>query len=86
MKVILEETYPDDLFFLNKKIEKRQIADYKMQLSIAHNPHMKEQKELWDILNKADGVSRDRLEEKLDKTAFARLKQQLSTSNAIKVK
>lgn len=56
-----------------------------MQLAIAQNPHVKNPKELWDILNSYDRVF-DPNADKLDKAGFAILKDKLRSSKRIMVK
>jgi hypothetical protein len=74
----------DELFTLSRAIEKRQLAEYKMQLAIISNPHMKNPQALLDALNKKSGG--ELRDEKLDKDSFTRLREQLSRSKSIKVK
>lgn len=40
-----------------QEIKKRKLDEYKMSLAIVQNPHLdpKDQKKLWDELNKFDG-------------------------------
>lgn len=85
-KSILEDTYLDELFYLQKKIQQRQVREHKMQLAIAQNSHVKDPKTLWKMLDDQDRELGGLRDEKLDKEGFARLKEQLSTSKAIKVK
>lgn len=80
----MEHVYLDELVKLNEKIRVRKISEYKMQLAIASNPHSKEPKKLWDML---DNQVREPIDEKLDKTGMEKLKQQLlRNSRAIVVK
>lgn len=47
---IYEDVYFDELYYLVKRIEKRQMAQYRMQLAIVQNPHIKEPEKLWTLL------------------------------------
>jgi len=57
-----------------------------MQLAIIQNPHVKQPKTLWNILDQEQTKDKEILDEKLDKQAFMKFKEQLSESRAIKVK
>lgn len=59
---------------------------HKMQLALISNPHTKEPKKLWNILDEQIQPEPSLRSDKLDKTAFMKLKEQLSSSRAIKVK
>jgi len=54
-----------------------------MQLAIVQNPHVKEPKTLWDIL---DAYNREPVDEKLDKKSFELFKQKIASSPHIMVK
>jgi hypothetical protein len=80
---IFFETYPDELVYLSKRIRMRQIAEYKMQLLIASNPHTKNPRELWDTL---DGQIDDPISDTMDRQGMENLKRMLSNSKAFVVK
>lgn len=64
-------------------VKKRRIIDYRMQLAITQNPHLKEPEHLWKILEYAD---KDPVDEELDKAGMERLKQAMSSGKAFLVK
>ena len=79
---ILEKVYFDDLFHLTKEINSRKIREYKMQAAIVQNPHVKDPKHLWRILDAEEGVPDD----EFDTIGFERLKNQLRSSGKFIVK
>jgi len=81
---ILCDVYFDELYWLTRQIEKRKVTEYRMQLAIVQNPHVKEPKELWKVLNKNDVIV-DR-PEILDETEFEILKSQLRKNPRFVVK
>lgn len=82
---ILYDVYFDELAELVKKINKRKVNEYKMQLAIAHNPHVKNYKELWRILERQDDEQHKKSEE-FDPVGFEQLKSVLSNNPRIIVK
>ena len=66
------------------RIEKHMMAHYRMLLSISHNPHSKEPRELWDALNQKNEV--EQRPKTLDVGAFSLLKNRLSGSSKFIVK
>lgn len=82
---IFYDVYFDELYYLTQKIEKRKLAEYKMQLAIAQNPHVKDPKELWRILNSQTTESYERPHE-LDNASFEILKSKLSSNPRFVVK
>lgn len=78
-----EHIYLDDLIRLSREINRRKIAEYKTQLAIIQNPHVKDPKRLWDILSRFD-VSKT--PETLDETGFTLLKNKLRQNPRFKIK
>lgn len=72
---ILEQTYIDELILLVRAIKIRKISDYQMQLAIAQNPHVKNPKELWQILEQG---TRKPIDEKPDKKGLENLKRRMA--------
>ncbi len=68
--------YLDELIFLVQKINHRKLIEYRMQLAIVQNPHVKDPKHLWDILTSQD---KDFVTEpkEFDPVGFELLKSQL---------
>lgn len=58
---------------LREKIAKRQAVNRMHELNIAHNPHSKEPKQLFDYYQKQ--IKQMKKEEKIDRTAFHNLKR-----------
>lgn len=73
----------DELVVFVAKIRERQVKNYMMELSIISNPHSKEPRELWRML---EAQIKKPLDDKLDKAGMERLKQRLSDSGKIVVK
>lgn len=73
----------DELVVFVAKIRERQVKNYMMELSIISNPHSKEPRELWRML---ESQIKKPLDDKLDKAGMERLKQRLSDSGKIVVK
>lgn len=81
------ETYPDELFELADKIKSRKISDLKMQLAIVQNPHTKEPKELWQILEGAEPIKEKlQTEPKFDAAGFERLKAVMGENPRFEIK
>jgi len=84
---ILTKVYLDDLFFLTRYINKRHIVDYRMALAIAQNPHVKNPKELWKILEQQEReLSGSDRREEFDAVGFELLKSQLRRNDRFIVK
>jgi hypothetical protein len=64
-------------------IERRKIDEYKMQMAIVQNPHVKDPKRLWQIIGQASDHARP---EKLDVASIENLKAQLSKGSRLVVK
>ena len=64
-------------------VKKRKIVEYRMQLAITQNPHIKEPEHLWKILEYAD---KEAVDEQLDKAGMERLKGIMSAGKAFIVK
>lgn len=75
-KDILEQIYPDEAVKLAKLIQERQSQNYLALLAIAHNPHSKNPKKLWRILEK--GMIDKKLDNQLDIKGLERLKKKLN--------
>lgn len=80
---ILENVYLDELFVFTRLINRRKVQDYKMQLAIAQNPHIKNPKDLWRILeqqeNEIEGKSY--LDTEFDSVGFEAFKQTLQRNS-----
>jgi hypothetical protein len=83
---ILNRLYFDQLVNLIEQANVRKISDWKMQLAIAHNPHVKKPKDLFLILDREQKRHEAPASEVLDKSGFDRFKAQLGRSNKIIVK
>lgn len=72
------------MFYLSECIEKRKLREWRMDLAIAQNPHLKpeDQEKLWNQLS----GTRDLRPAEFDDKAFERLKQAMSGSQGIQVK
>lgn len=81
---ILNDVYLDELNYLLREINRRHIRDYKMQLAIVQNPHTKDPKNLWRILQQSE--PRDQKPPVFDSFAFERLKMEMGKSPRIIVK
>lgn len=79
---ILEHVYLDQLAHLVPIIERRKLDEHRIMLALITNPHTKDPKALWRMLE----PPRDPLSEKLDKTSFNILKSRLSQDSSIIVK
>jgi len=80
---IEDKVYLDELYYLVKRINKRKLVEYKMQLAIVQNPHVKDPKDLWRLL---ESEEREPVAEKLDKAGFVMFKKKLTNSANIVVK
>lgn len=83
-RAILDDVYIDELPYLLKEISRRHIRDYKMQLAIIQNPHTKDPKHLWRVLQQSE--PRTLSEAKFDASGFERLKMEMSKNPRIIVK
>jgi len=82
---ILCDVYFDELYWLTRQIERRKLTEYRMQLAIVQNPHVKDPKELWRVLNSQDASQITRTE-KFDDVGFEVLKSRLRASPRFVVK
>ena len=73
----------DELVIFVAKIRERQVKNYMMDLAIISNPHSKEPKDLWRML---EAQVKKPVEEKLDKQGMELLKQRLGASKKFVVK
>lgn len=76
---ILNDVYLDDLFALSKRINLRKLTEYRMQLAIATNPHIKNPKELWRTFDEQERqmTGQAYMDEDFDVVGFERFKQTL---------
>jgi hypothetical protein len=81
-KEILESVYPDEYIFMAKKISSRRLAEYRIQLAIATNPHVKDQKPLWEQLK--DPNQPDKAQE-FDSVGFEILKAKMRGTSGSRV-
>lgn len=81
---ILEDIYLDELYYLSKLINKRRLTEYKMQLAIVTNPHIKDPKTLWRLLEdqerELDGSKY--MDAEFDAVGFENFKQALQASGS----
>lgn len=76
--------YFDELIYFSDQIKKRQVDEWKMQLAISSNPHVKNPKELWDVLNAVDRFDND--DGIMDKAGMQLLKDRMRQNPRIVVK
>jgi hypothetical protein len=69
-----------------QKIEKRKLTEYKIQLAIVQNPHVKEPKDLWRMLNRQSGDNGLSRPKQFDDTGFELFKNTLSQNPRFVVK
>ncbi len=64
---------------------RRKIQEYKMQMLITQNPHVKNPKALMNELDSLESryIEKDYMEAKLDKTGFAILKAKLKKGSKL---
>lgn len=74
---ILEDVYIDELFRLTTQINIRKINQYRIDLAIATNPHIKKPEELVKILNEQERQLTGPAGEELDVVGLEALKQKL---------
>ena len=74
----------EELVYLSGNIKARRLQEIKVQLMIVQNPHVKNPKELWDILEKSEGKKRK--SEQFDNVGFDRLKGVLDNRSRLTVK
>lgn len=79
----MDSMYIDELFSLQKSIQKRKLYEYRVQLAIAQNPHVEKPEELWEALTPKD---RDRRDGTMDKKGLALLKLRMAQGKWIGVK
>lgn len=77
--------YVPELVQLTKEINKRKLREWKMELAIVQNPHVKDPKKLWQDLNNADPDEKKR-SEVFDVAGFEKLKQQLRKNPRMVIK
>jgi len=85
----MENVYLDELFIFTRLINRRKINDYKMALAIATNPHTKDPKNLWGVLERQERLNegKEYLDAEFDAAGFAAFKQTLQRhGSAIVVK
>lgn len=80
---ILNNVYPDELFYLTDQIKKRRLGEYRMTLAIVQNPYSKHPNELVKMLSPAE--IRERRDD-LDVEAMENFKRNLSKGSGIRVK
>jgi hypothetical protein len=71
-KDILENVYLDELFIFTRLINQRKISEYKMQLAIVTNPHIKNPGRLWAVLDaqENDNNGKEYLDAEFDANGF----------------
>lgn len=82
---ILCDVYFDELYWLTRQVERRKLTEYRMQLAIVQNPHVKDPKELWRVLNSQESAPVLR-PEKMDEGSFELLKMRLRANPRFVVK
>lgn len=84
MRYVLESLYFDEIQSLLPFIRKRQLSEYKIQLSMIENPHREDPKKLWEIF---DGEEHDHIvHEELDKASFDKFKSKIAQGGGLVVK
>lgn len=83
---IFEGVYFDELFYLIEQARVRKINDWKMQLAIISNPHVKDPKLLYRMLDHEARRQHNPETAVFDANAFDRLKQRVSEGGRIIVK
>lgn len=83
---ILNNVYLDELFELVKKINKRKLSEYQIQLAIVQNPFVKNPKELWETIKREATNYDTETEPVYDKTGLELLKMKLSNGSKIVIK
>jgi hypothetical protein len=83
---ILENVYLDELYKLLEQARIRKVREWKMQLAIASNPHVKDPKTLYRMLDEEERRNRKLEPVKFDAGAFEVLKQRISDNPRIIVK
>ncbi len=86
---ILDHVYFDELFIFIRLINRRKINEYKMQLAISTNPHAKDPKPLWSLLDRQEreNEGRDYIDAEFDEKGFEAFKEKLKRQgSAIVVK
>jgi hypothetical protein len=88
MHDILNHVYYDDLVYLTEKANVRKLRDYRMQLSITTNPHVKNPKELFKILEQEERriTGAPQLNATMDTAGFEQLKNRLSQNPRFVIK
>lgn len=82
---ILEHVYLDELYAMVPKINRRKLADYKMEMAIVQNPHVKNPKELWAMLDQQEKQFEPQ-DDKFDPAGFDRFKNALRKNPKFNVK
>lgn len=83
---ILERVYLDQLVKLIKQSNLRKIREWRMQLSIVSNPHVKDPKNIFRLLDREETRIMGPAGPEFDQVGFEALKNQLSRSQRIIVK
>lgn len=83
---ILEKVYVDQLICLIAKANLRKIANWRMQLAITTNPHVKNPKQLFAILDNEERKITGPAQTELDPGGFEALKQRLKQNPRFVVK
>lgn len=83
---ILTQVYFDDLIYLTEKANIRRIREWKMQLAITTNPHIKNPKQLFIILEQQESQMLGTAGAEFDGAGFEVLKNQLTRNPRFIVK
>lgn len=83
---ILERVYLDELYKLIEQARIRKVREWKMQLAIASNPHVKDPKNLYRLLDAEERRDRKPTPAIFDNQGFELLKQRMSDNPRIIVK
>jgi hypothetical protein len=86
MPDILNHVYLDDIEPLLKKARLRKLQEWRMQLSIVSNPHVKDPKKLFAIIAKEERQLLGTVDADFDAKGFDRLKNQLSNNPRFVIK
>jgi len=82
-KDIINDIFPDELFYLMEQIKNRKLGQYRMLLAIVQNPHSKNPNILVKQLQPEEIRNR---QEEIDRNSLENLKRNLDKRSGIKLK
>lgn len=86
VREIREHVYPDELFFLTKKIQDRQVNNLLLQVRVASYPHSDDRSRAEFISSLTSIRSAKKTDKKLDKVGMEALKFAMSQNPRVIVK